>query len=105
MADLGRNLFATLDSLEALLEKTPAGSNYDRLQAQYNQLWDQAQDLVDANVQQATMEYNAAINVLADANKKIQAAVDGLAKAIDVINKVAEVISVIATLLTKVGVI
>jgi hypothetical protein len=56
-------------------------------------------------VQGATLEYNAAINVLADANKKIQAAIDGLAKAIDVINKVAEVIDVIAALLLKVGVI
>ena len=105
MADLGRNLLATLDSLEDLLEKTHASSNRDTLQAQYNQIWNQAQDLVNANVQGATLEYNAAINVLADANKKIQAAIDGLAKAIDVINKVAEVIDVIAALLLKVGVI
>jgi hypothetical protein len=105
MADLGRNLFATLDSLEDLLEQTLAGPNRDTLQAQYDQLWDQAQGLVDANVRQATLEYNAAINILADANKKIQAAIDGLAKAIDVINEVAEVINIIATLLIKVGVI
>ena len=105
MADLGQNLFTTLDKLEELLEKTAEGSQHDTLQAQYDKLWDQAQDLVDANVQQATLEYNAAINVLADANKKIQAAIDGLAKAIDVINKVAEAIKVIATLLTKVGLI
>ena len=105
MAALGKNLFTALDKLEALLERTSAGSDHDTLQAQYNQLWDQAQDLVDKNVQQATIEYNAAINVLADANKTIQAAIDGLAKAIDAVNKVAEVITVIGTLLTKLGVV
>jgi hypothetical protein len=105
MADLGQNLFTALDKLEALLEKTPAGSEHDKMRRQYDKLWDQAQDLVDANVQKATVEYNAAINVLADANKKLQDAIDGLAKAIDVINKVAEVITVIDKLLSKLGVI
>jgi transcription elongation GreA/GreB family factor len=105
MAELGRNLFTTLDKLQELLEKTPAGSDHDTLQAQYDRLWDQAQELIDANVQKATTEYNAAIKLLADANKKIQAAIDSLAETIEVINKVAEVIKVIATLLTKVGII
>lgn len=105
MAALGKNLFAALRKLETLLENIPLGSDYDTLSAQYDRLWDQAQGLVDENVQRATLEYNAAINVLADANKKIQAAIDGLAKVIDVINKVAQVITVIDTLLTKLGVI
>lgn len=105
MADLGQNLFAALDKLDELLEKTPTGLDRDALQKQYDQLWDQAQDLVDANVQNATVEYKAAISVLADANQRIQAAIDGLAKVIDVINKVAEVITAIDTLLTKLGVV
>jgi flagellar hook-associated protein FlgK len=105
MAALGPNLFTALDNLQTLLIKTPAGSDHDTLQDQYDKLWDQAQDLVDANVQAATVEYNSAIKVLADANKKIQDAINGLAKAVDVINKVAEAITVIDTLLTKLGVI
>jgi len=42
-----RDIFTKLDSLQALLKRTPAGPDYDRLKSQYNRLWDQAQRLVD----------------------------------------------------------
>ena len=105
MAQLGQNLFTTLDKLEELINKTPPGTNRVLLKGQYDQLCDQAQELVDANVRQATTEYNAAINILNDANKKIQDAIDGVANAIEIINKADEAIAVIGQLLAKVAVI
>lgn len=103
MAALGSNLFSALSQLETLLEQTSDGPDHDKLQSQYDQLWNQAQSFVDANVQAATTEYTAAISELSDANKTIQSAISGLAKAIDVINAVAKVISALATLAAKVG--
>lgn len=105
MASLGKNLFGTLNRLEDLLTETPDGPERTALNDQYNRLTDQAQDMIDANVQKATVEYNAAINALAEANKEIQNAINGLAQVLDVVNKIAEAISVINTLLEKIGVI
>ena len=105
MAQLGDNYSQALDNLEELLEKTPAGSEYDALKAQFDKLWTQSQHLIDSNVQSATQEYNAAVRALSDANRELQAAIAGLKRAADIIHTIAAAVDAVAKLLAKFGII
>jgi hypothetical protein len=103
MPELGDNFCTALDNLEELIKKTRVSPELDMLQHQYHQLWSMNEKLIDSNVQQATTEYSAAIEVLANANKEIQDAITGLSTVTNVINKIARAITIIDQLLAKVA--
>ncbi len=100
---LGEELSASLSNITALIIKTESKSERMKLTGQQAQIAGQLQVFVDKVVDEALLEYEAAIEALNAANAEAEAAKKKLDKIAATIKKFAAAIDKLAVLAEKVG--
>jgi len=89
----------TYEQLKILRNKATSKEEFDQIRSQMDTINAQRQKILRAAINEATDEYQAAIDHINEARPLIESAINDLNKIADAINKVATVISQIEKVL------
>jgi hypothetical protein len=96
---LGRQMLATLDNIQDLIEVTHDEQRLKELENQRTQLIKTIGQLVDTNLDSATQQYKDSTSALRDASKTVKDAIKGVESVADAIKAVGEALDLVTELI------